>query len=127
MFKDIRINKGPNVTISVVSTVAIFFCWINTTIFYISITRRVCCQHCPKRMKIREELSGVSSNDQNTMSASAAQDDPSNGNCTRGACNIGPPGPQGPAGPQGPKESKALQGHRVRKAIPAYKALQEIR
>src|SRR6476660_5662570 len=55
-----------------------------------------------ERMKIREELSGVSSDDPNIMSTSAA-DDSSNGNCARGACHIGPPGPQGPAGPQGPQ------------------------
>jgi hypothetical protein len=63
-----------------------------------------------ERMKIREELSVVSSDDQNTMSASAAQDDPSNGNCAHGACHIEPPGPQGPkgdTGPQGPPRSYA--------------------
>ena len=53
-------------------------------------------------MKIREELSEVSSDDQNIMSARYAKGDPSNGNCARGACHIGPPGPQGPAGPRGP-------------------------
>jgi hypothetical protein len=37
------------------------------------------------------------------MSASAAQDDPSNGNCALGACHIGPPGPQGPKGDTGPQ------------------------
>ena len=39
-----------------------------------------------ERMKIREELSEVSSDDQNIMSASAAEGDPSNGNCAHGAC-----------------------------------------
>jgi hypothetical protein len=45
-----------------------------------------------ERMKIREELSGVSSDGQNIMSASTAEDDSPNGNCARGACHIGPPG-----------------------------------
>ena len=63
-----------------------------------------------ERMKIREELSGVSSDGQNTMSANAAQDDPSNGNCARGACHIGPPGPQGPPGPAGPQGQQGIQG-----------------
>ncbi len=68
-----------------------------------------------ERMKIREELSGLSSDDQNIMSTSAA-DDSSNGNCARGACHIGPPGPQGqqgiqgPPGPQDPKGDTGPQG-----------------
>ena len=53
-------------------------------------------------MKIREELSEVSSDDQNIMSASAAEGDPSNGNCAHGACHIGPPGPPPPGPTPGP-------------------------
>jgi hypothetical protein len=100
MFKDIHINKGPNVTISVSSLVAIFFIG-SMLLFSTFLSQRAFADSMSERMKIREELSGVSSDGQNTMSASAAQDDPSNGNCARGACHIGPPGPPGPQGPKG--------------------------
>ena len=118
MFKDIHINKGPNVTISVASMVAIFFIG-SMLLFSTSLSQGVFADSMSERMKIREELIGVSSDGQNTMSASAAHDDPSNGNCARGACHVGPPGPagpqgqqgiQGPPGPQGPKGDTGPQG-----------------
>ncbi len=109
MFKDIHTNKGPNVTISIASMVAIFFIG-SMLLFSTFLSQRAFADSMSERMKIREELSRVSSDDQNTMSASAAKDDPSNGNCARGACHIGPPGPQGPPGPAGPQGQQGIQG-----------------
>ena len=102
MFKNIHINKGPNVTNSVACMIVIFFIG-SMLLFSTFLSQGVFADSMSERMKIREELSEVSSDDQNIMSASAAKGDPSNGNCARGACHIGPPGPQGPAGPQGPR------------------------
>ena len=77
MFKDIHINKGPNVTISIASMVAIFF--IGSMLLFSTFLSQIAfADSMSDRMKIREELSGVSSDDQNTMSASTAKDDPSN-------------------------------------------------
>src|SRR6478672_12724384 len=97
MFKGIHTNKGPNVTISVASMVAIFFIG-SMLLFSTFLSQRAFADSMSERMRIREELSGVSSDGQNIMSTSAAQDDRSNGNCVLGACHIGPPGPQGPPG-----------------------------
>jgi hypothetical protein len=102
MFRNIHTNNGLNVSNSVAFMITIFFIG-SMLLFSTFLTQLAFADSMSERMKIREELSGISSDDQNTMSASAAQDDQSNGNCARGACHIGPPGPQGPAGPQGPQ------------------------
>ena len=88
MFKGIHTNKGPNVTISVASMVAIFFIG-SMLLFSTFLSQRAFADSMSERIRIREELSGVSSDGQNIMSTSAAQDDPSNGNCAYGACHIG--------------------------------------
>ena len=102
MFRNIHTNNGLNVSNSIAFMITIFFIG-SMLLFSTFLTQLAFADSMSERMKIREELSGISSDDQNTMSASAAQDDQSNGNCARGACHIGPPGPQGPAGPQGPQ------------------------
>ena len=102
MFRNIHTNKGLNVSNSYACMFTIFLIG-SILLFSTFLTQHAFADSMSERMKIREELSGISSDDQNTMSASAAQDDQSNGNCARGACHIGPPGPQGPAGPQGPQ------------------------
>ena len=89
MFKNIHINKGPNVTNSVGCMIAIFFIG-SMLLFSTFLSQGVFADSMSKRMKIREEISEVSSDDQNIMSASAAEDDSPNGNCARGACHIGP-------------------------------------
>jgi Collagen triple helix repeat (20 copies) len=109
MFKNIHINKGPNVTNSVACMIAIFFIG-SMLLFSTFLSQGVFADSMSERMKIREELSGVSSDDQNIMSASAAKGDSPNGNCARGACHIGPPGPRGPAGPAGPQGEQGIQG-----------------
>ena len=70
MFKNIHINKGPNVTNSVACMIAIFFIG-SMLLFSTFLSQGVFADSMSERMKIREELSGVSSDDQNIMSASA--------------------------------------------------------
>jgi hypothetical protein len=60
-------------------------------------------------MKIREDLSGVSSSNEDSTSASATGIGLSNGICI-GVCPRGPPGPAGPQGDEGPKGGQGPAG-----------------
>ena len=140
MSKNIHINNGPNVTNSVACMIAIFFIG-SILLFSTFLSQGVFADSMSERMKIREELSGVSSDDQNIMSASASEHDSPNGNCARGACHIGPPGAartsgtSGTAGVQGIEDRRDQQVQRdqldhgekldlkARKAILVHKGL----
>lgn len=62
-----------------------------------------------ERMKIGEELSGLSSSNEDSTSASATGIGLSNGICI-GVCPRGPPGPAGPQGPTGATGPAGPQG-----------------
>jgi hypothetical protein len=89
MFKDIHINKGSlTERLSVTCMIAVFFVG-SMLLSSTFLSQGVFADSMSERMKIREEILGALSDDQNIMSTNAAEDDLSNGNCAYGACHIG--------------------------------------
>jgi hypothetical protein len=65
MFRNIHTNNGLNVTNSVAFMITIFFIGL-MLLFSTFLTQHAFADSMSERMKIREELSGISSDDQNT-------------------------------------------------------------